>query len=475
MAPRRWQVLTAICTAVFLGAIDFYIVSIAVPDMLRSFGHVGIAEISWVINGYAVTFTAALLPAGGLADRFGRRRVFAAGLATFTFSALACAAAPSVPVLIAARCVQGIGAGTITPLALTLILPQFPAGRRGTAIGLWSATQSAAVAAGPSLGGLLVAAVGWRVVFAVQVPIGIAALAGVAWALDRDQRAESAARSPDLAGVLLLGAAIGLPSLAIEQSHAWGVLDWRTDVAFCAGIAAGAGFVRRALTVPVPVIDLDLLRNRLVRRANGVMVLAGLVMFALPVANVLFLTQVWGYSEARAGLAITPGPVIQTLAALAGGRLCNRYGPRRLAGPAAVLLGASTLTLALATSAQSRYWAVVFPALLCSSTAMGFLVTSLSAAVVGGVPAAQLASATSMSVTARAAGAVVSLAALALVLSAARGGTTTPLPYHIAWTAMAVVAALATIAALAGLGDRAPNPASERQTGGGSGCGRPSR
>ena len=165
------------------------------------------------------------------------------GLGTFSVSALVCAVAPSAAVLIAARCVQGIGAGTITPLALTLILPQFPADRRGTAIGLWTATQSAAVAAGPSLGGVLVAAVGWRAVFILQLPIGLAALGGAVWALDRDRPADRGSAPPDLLGVLLLGAAIGLPSLAIVQSHAWGALEWRTDAAFCAGIAPPASSV----------------------------------------------------------------------------------------------------------------------------------------------------------------------------------------------------------------------------------------
>jgi EmrB/QacA subfamily drug resistance transporter len=428
---------------------DFYIVSIAVPAMLRSFRHVGIAEISWVFNGYAITFTAALLPAGGLADRFGRRRVFLFGLSTFLLSALVCAVAPSAPVLIAARCVQGVGGGIITPLALTLILPQFPAERRGYAIGLWSATQSAAVAAGPSLGGLLVSATNWRAVFLLQLPIGLTALVAAVWALDRDQPVEGGSRPPDLLGVLFLAAAIGLPSLAIVQSHAWGALNWRTDSVFCVGLVVGVAFVRRTLSHPVPVIDLGLLRNRMLRRANGVMLLTGLVMFALPIGSVLFLTGVWGYSEAQAGLAITPGPVVQTLAALAGGRLCNRYGPRALAVPAAVLLAASTLTFALGTSTQHRYWAVIFPAILGSSAALGFLITSLSAVVVSEVPAAQLASGTAMSVTARAGGAVLSLSAFVLILSAVHGGTRTPFAYHVAWIAMTVIAVAAVAATFA--------------------------
>jgi EmrB/QacA subfamily drug resistance transporter len=446
VAPRRWQVLTFICVGVFLGAIDFYIVSVAVPDMLRSFPRTGIANISWVFNGYTVTFTAALLPAGGLADRFGRRRVFLAGLGIFSLSALVCAAAPSADVLIAARLVQGVGGGTITPIALALILPQFPAQRRGTAIGLWSATQSAAVAAGPAIGGVLVSAVGWRAVFLLQLPIGLAALGGTAWALADDRPGGAARALPDLAGVAMLGAAIGLPSLAIVESHAWGTLNWRTDLAFATGAGLGVAFVLRTMRHPVPVIDLGLLKIRAVRHANGAMLLTGLVMFALPVASVLFLTGPWGYSEARAGLAITPGPLAQAIAALSGGKLCNRLGPRTVAVPGALLLSAATLTLALATGPHSRYWAVVFPAMLASSAAVGLLVTSLSSAVVSQVPAAQLASGTSLSVTARAAGAVVSLSALALVLAAARGGTRTPVAFHTAWAAMAVVAAMLVVA-----------------------------
>src|SRR5579872_5159582 len=231
--------LASVCAGVFLAAIDFYVVTVAVPNMLHEFRHSGIAQVSWVFNGYTITFTAALLPAAGLADRIGRRRVFLAGLGLFTISALASATAPTLIVLILARLVQGLAGGTITPLALPLIVSHFPEGRRGSAIGLWTATQSAAVAAGPSVGGALVSAVGWRGVFALQLPIGLAALAGVAGRdasspaaeADGAEAAESAGTT-DLAGVLLLGPSIGLMALAIVQSNAWGLLSWRTAVSF---------------------------------------------------------------------------------------------------------------------------------------------------------------------------------------------------------------------------------------------------
>jgi len=448
--PRRWQVLSAVCAGVFLAAIDFYIVTVAVPDMLRDFSHAGIAEISWVFNGYTITFTTALLPAGGLADRFGRRKIFMIGVGAFSLSALACATAPTAAVLIAARLVQGLAGGTITPLALALILPLFPAERRGYAIGLWSATQSAAVAAGPPLGGILVSAIGWRAVFLLQLPIGLVALAGTAWRVPRDQVISSQAgghraaaggsRPLDLYGLLLLAPGIALPSLAIVQSHAWGLLGWRTDVTLIAGLLLAAAFVRRSLRHQAPIVDLRLLGIPAVRRASLVMLLTGLVMYALTAAAVLFLTGVWGYSEARAGLAVTPGPVMQAAAALAGGRLCGRYGPRAVAVPGAIGLAASTLAFAVATGARSRYWAVIFPAVLGSGAAVGLLVTSLSAAVIREVPASRLASGTAISAVTRAVGAVVSLSALALVLAAVPDGTSSVRAYHLAWTGMAIIA-----------------------------------
>jgi EmrB/QacA subfamily drug resistance transporter len=463
--PPRWVVLTFLCAGVFLGAVDFYIVSVAIPDLLRSFPGTGITGISWVINGYTVTFTAALLPAGGLADRYGRRRVFLGGLVVFTGSALACAFAPSAGVLIAARVVQGAGGGTITPLALTLILPRFGEQRRGTAIGLWTATQASAVAAGPAIGGALVSAIGWRAVFWLQLPVGLIALGGTAWALRGDPAGPAgpeesqAARGqlPDLVGVGLLGAATGLFSLGVVQAGAWGVLSWRTDLALIAGIGLGVMFVLRTLRHPAPIIDLRLLRIRLLRRANIAMLLTGLVMYAVPFGLVLFLIGVWHYSAARAGLAVTPGPIVQAVTALVAGRLVNRFGAQAAALPGAVLLAASPLIFTLGAGTQHRYLAVVLPTVITSSLAIGLLITPLSSVIVSQVPAAKLGSGTAMSVTARAVGAVISLSAFALLLGSVRGGQQAPGAYRIAWAAMTVIA-LAAIVVVSLTRPRRPRP-----------------
>ena len=185
---------------------------------------------------------------------------------------------------------QGAGGGTITPLALTLILPHFPGERRGTAIGLWTATQSAAVAAGPAIGGALVSALGWRAVFWLQVPVGLIALGGTAWALrgetgsggsaisrgeagpgEADSRVPAGGGLPDLAGVGLLGAAIGLLSLGVVESSAWGALSWRTDLALIGGVGLGVVFVLRTLRHPAPIVDLQPAADRPLRLANAAM------------------------------------------------------------------------------------------------------------------------------------------------------------------------------------------------------------
>ncbi len=231
------------------------------------------------------------------------------------------------------------------------------------------------------------------------------------------------------------------------ESKAWGPLTWRTDLTLAAGLGLGVVFVRRTLRQPAPIVDLGLLRIPPVRRANVAMLLAGLVMFALPFGTVLFLIGVWHYSAARAGLAVTPGPIAQAVASLGAGPAINRFGPRSVAVGGAALLVGSTLTFALGVGLRPAYLAVMLPAILASSAGFGFLITSLSSVVVSEVPAGQLASGTAMTVTARAIGAVVSLSAFALLLATVVGGTRGTHAYHIAWVAMSVIAVAVVVVA----------------------------
>jgi EmrB/QacA subfamily drug resistance transporter len=435
--------IAVLCSGVFLGAIDAHLVNVALPDMLRAFPGSSLTGLSWVMTGYTTAFTAALLPSGGLADRFGHRRVYLAGLAVFVVGGTLCAVAPTPGALIAARAVQGLGGGTLTPLALALILPQYPVARRGAAIGLWSATQSAAVAAGPSLGGVLVSAWGWRTIFLLHLPLGLVAFAGTWRALPPDAEPAAPERVPDLAGVGLLLAAIALPALAIAQLREWGPASGRTVLVLAGGTCCAVLFAWRALRHPAPAVDLRILRVGGAARANTAMLLFGFVLFTWTVTNVLFLTGVWGFSETRAGLALTPGPIVQALLAPVAGRLTSRLGHRAPAIMGAVLLFGAELMLATGTGHHAAYRPVVLPALLLASAGFAALITSLSAAAVAGMPADRLATGTALSVTARAYGAVVGVSGVALVLSGGpRGGTA---GYHAVWSSMAVVCVLLAV------------------------------
>src|SRR4051794_25059933 len=166
---QRWKVLLVTSLAVFMGFLDVTIVNIAFPDIEASFSGTSLAGLSWILNAYNIVFAALLVPAGRLSDRLGRRRMFFIGVATFLTASVVCGIAPSVAVLVVARAVQAAGAAILVPTSLALLLPEFPLEQRATATALWGATGAVAAAAGPSLGGVLVAATNWRWVFFVNL------------------------------------------------------------------------------------------------------------------------------------------------------------------------------------------------------------------------------------------------------------------------------------------------------------------
>jgi MFS family permease len=213
---RKWQVLLVTSVAVFMSFLDVTIVNIAFPDIRASFGDASLAGLSWILSAYNIVFAALLVPAGRLADRVGRKRTFVAGVVTFLAASVAAGLAPSVEVLVGARVVQAAGAAALVPTSLALLLPEFPLAQRATATGIWGATGAVAAAVGPSLGGMLVDAAGWRWVFFVNLAIGLPALVP-ARRLLRETREPSGGPLPDGAGVALLIAGVGLLALGIVK------------------------------------------------------------------------------------------------------------------------------------------------------------------------------------------------------------------------------------------------------------------
>jgi len=218
-SPRTVLAVAALGGAV--AYIDATIVNIAFPDIARSFPGTSLSALSWVLNAYNIVFAAFLMAAAGIADSLGRRRVFVFGLGLFTVGSLLCAIAPSAGALIAFRVVQALGAACLVPSALALVLNAFPPAHRRHGVALLSAVGAAAAGFGPSLGGLLVTAANWRLVFLVNVPVGVAA-ALLARRRLVESRAPGRRRIPDLPGTLLFAIAIGALVLGIVKGHEWG-------------------------------------------------------------------------------------------------------------------------------------------------------------------------------------------------------------------------------------------------------------
>src|SRR5918998_630224 len=213
---RKWKVLAVTAVAVFMGFLDVTIVNVAFPELEREFADSSRADLSWILNAYNILFAALLVPAGRLADVVGRKRMFLVGVVLFLVASVLCGVAGSVETLVGARLLQAVGGAILVPTSLGLLLPEFPASQRATATAIWTATGAVAAAVGPSLGGLLVDAGGWRWAFFVNLPIGLAALVPAVRLL-RETRDPRRARIPDVLGSVVLAAGVGLLALGIVQ------------------------------------------------------------------------------------------------------------------------------------------------------------------------------------------------------------------------------------------------------------------
>jgi EmrB/QacA subfamily drug resistance transporter len=301
------------CAGAFLVFLDATIVNIAFPNISSSFAGSGRDALSWVLDGYFVVIAALLVPAGGLADRFGHKRIFLLGVSGFTAASLLCAVAPSLELLIAFRVIQGVGAAMIAPTSLALVLDAFPVERRAAGVGLWGAAAAAAAAIGPSLGGALVEASSWRLVFLVNLPLGAAIVLLGRGRLRERLKLDS--RLPDLMGALMLAFSLALITLAIVEGNDWGWTATSTLGAFAAAAALLAGVVWRSLRHPRPIVEPALFKHRSFRIGNLGTLLFAAAFFSLILGNVLFLTGVWGYTILQAGAATLPGPALSTIVA----------------------------------------------------------------------------------------------------------------------------------------------------------------
>ncbi|MHB1209577.1 MAG: MFS transporter [Acidimicrobiales bacterium] len=413
----RRRVFFVTSLGAFMGSLDLSIVNVAFPALERSFSHDSTAALAWVITGYSITFGALLVIAGRTADRLGSRRVFNVGLAVFCGGSALCALAPSVPLLIAGRVIQGAGAAAMLPASLGLLLGAYPSERRTHIVSLWAGIGALAVATGPTLGATLVSVGGWRWVFLVNLPVGVGAYVmgrRVLVASERDVHL----RAPDYLGALLILGALASLVLGISEGPSWGWLSVRVLVAVGSSLALGAWFTFRCAHHPEPVLDLTLFRARTFGVANVATLLYAMGFFAMLLGNILFLTSVWHFSIIKAGLAVTPGPLVVATVAGPAGRLAARIGFRRI-----LLVGFSTFALglgmfALRVGLHPEFLTRWLPATLVMGLGIGLTFPVLGATAVSSLTAERYAVGSAVNQTARQIGGALGVALLVVLLGA---------------------------------------------------------
>jgi len=445
-----------------LAFIDGSVTNVGLPAIGRDLGVAG-ADVSWLINAYLLPLGALVLLGGVAGDRWGRRRVFLAGMALFTLASLACAAAPGYGELLAARAVQGLGAAFMMPASLALIGAAFSGEARGRAVGTWAAAGAAAGAFGPLAGGWLIDAVGWRSIFLINLPIALIA-AWLAWRYVDESEGEDPAPL-DWGGALL--ATAGLAALTLGLT----VLAGQHGVGE-GGPAAAPSAAGTATTTSLAVAALAggavllaafvLLERRLGMRAMMPLALFGtrsfvgvtlLTLFLYAALGGLFvllpylLIEVGGYSAAAAGAALLPLPIAMGLGSRAAGRLAERVGSRLLLtiGPCIVAAG---FALFLRTGVgRLDYAGVLLPALAVVALGLTLSVAPLTAAVMGAVDPAHVGSASGVNnAVARVAG-LLATALLGFVLTAGTKGGAFIAGFHAAAIAACVLALLAGLSA----------------------------
>ncbi len=408
---HRAAVLIA-CAGAFVAFLDTTIVNIAFPNISASFAGSGRNALSWVLDGYFVVIAALLVPAGGLADRFGHKRVFLVGIASFTGASLLCAAAPSLGLLISFRVLQGIGAALVAPASLAIVLDSFPVERRAAGVGLWGAAAAAAAAIGPTLGGALVEASSWRLVFLVNLPLGAAILLA-GRRLARRPIADS--HLPDLPGALMLALALALITLGIIEGNDWGWTATATLGAFAASAALLAAVVVRSRRHPRPIVEPALFAHRSFRIGNLGTLLFAAAFFSLILGNVLFLTSVWGYTILQAGAATLPGPTASTVVAGPAGRLADRFGHRAVIVPGAIVFAAGVMIMRSA-GAHPDWLGLWLPGSLLTGIGIGLAFPTLGSAAVRDVPIDRFATASAVNAAFRQVGAVLGTAILIAIV-----------------------------------------------------------
>ena len=336
-SPQQWVGLGVVLIGTLIVALDSTIVAIALPQIGRALD--AGQSVQWVVTANLLAVAVSMPAAGWIANRLGAKRVFLTSLALFSLASLAAALAPSLGALIVARALQGLCAGIINPISMTIVLDLFAPTERGRAIGVWGLVAMTAPAVGPTLGGYLVTSVSWHWLFLPNVPLGIAgAIAGRRLLADSPPRPRT---SLDVVGLLLGASGLALFLFTLAQSRRWGWAEPITVSFLAVSVVLLGAFTRHALRTANPLLDLRLARNPVFGASLLVIALATVPQYARAVFVPLQFQQLRGYSALKVGAMLTPSAVMTALSMAIGGRLVDRMGARgpAIAGCTLMLIG----------------------------------------------------------------------------------------------------------------------------------------
>jgi EmrB/QacA subfamily drug resistance transporter len=382
-ARGRWVVLATVLGSA-LASIDATVVGIALPAIGRNFG-VGLADLQWVVTAYTLTLAGLLLLAGALGDKYGRKRVFLIGVVWFAVASALCSIAPTAALLIAARALQGVGAALLTPGSLAILQAVFRPDDRGKAIGAWSGFSGVGTAVGPFLGGWLVAAVSWRLIFVINVPLAALVVAVTLRHVPESRDPTDTAPIDVIGGVLVTLGLVGLTYGLIQGPNS----GWASSpvlIGLIAGIALLTAFGWREHRIPSPMLSLSLFRSTQFTATNVVTFIIygaiGGALFLLPIQ----LQQVSGYSALEAGISLLPVTAITLALSARSGALAARIGPRlqMSAGPVVVGVGIGLLAL---IGPSGNYLTEVLPGVVVFGFGLAITVAPLTSTVLAAVPA----------------------------------------------------------------------------------------
>ncbi|GAB2847302.1 MFS transporter [Actinocorallia aurea] len=419
-SERATLVWTLVITGLagFMASLDNLVVTTALPSIRTDLGG-GLEDLEWTVNSYTLTFAVLLLFGSALGDRFGRRRVFGAGVALFTAASAAAALAPGIEALIAARAVQGVGAAVMMPLTLTLLTAVTPENRRGVVFGIWGAINGLAVACGPLVGGVLTEHLSWQWIFWLNVPVGVAL---VPLAILRLRESREPAGRLDITGTLLASAALFALVYALIRGNA----DGWTSAAVLAGLICGplllAVFVAWELRTPHPMLPMRLFRSRAFSAMNAASLLMFVGMFGSIFLLSQFLQTVLGHSPTEAGLRMLPWTAMPLIAAPIAGILSDRIGGRPVVA-AGLALQALGLALFALVAAPDVSYAAQLPSLIISGIGMGLYFAPAAGIVMAAVRPEEQGMASGANNALRELGGAIGVASLAAIF-AGQGGYT---------------------------------------------------